>query len=175
MISFEFAEEQEQFRETLADFARKQLLPGYSARAAQARYQWREHRSLAEMGVLGIGLPEEFGGTGADDFISLGIACEEIAYGDINCAAAPLQAGLIGHQLATGGSRGLQERWLPRLIGGDVLVAIALTEPDSGSDAAAMRTVATPADGGYRLSGEKTAVSLIPFAEACIVYARAPG
>jgi cyclohexanecarboxyl-CoA dehydrogenase len=175
MISFEFSEEQQQFREALADFSRKRLLPGYAARAALAEYPWKEHRSLAEMGVLGIGLPEEFGGTGAADFISLGIACEEIGYGDVNCGVAPVQTGLIGHQLAAGGTRGLQERWLPRLINGDVLVAIALTEPDSGSDAAAMRTVATPQEGGYRLSGEKTAVSLIPFAEAVIVYARAPG
>lgn len=175
MISFEFDDEQLQFRETLTEFARKRLMPDYHRRAALDDYPWAEHKALAEMGLLGIGLPEEFGGTGRDDFVALGIACEEIGYGDINCAAVPVQTGLIGAQLAVGASRALQEEWLPRLIAGDVLISLALTEPESGSDASALRTVAVPVEDGYRLSGEKTSVSLIRFAEAAIVYARLPG
>jgi cyclohexanecarboxyl-CoA dehydrogenase len=73
------------------------------------------------------------------------------------------------------GSHAIQEQYLPSLIAGDVTVGIALTEPQSGSDASALRTVARPEPGGWRLSGEKTAITWACNAVAMLIYARAPG
>ncbi|HWD05791.1 MAG TPA: acyl-CoA dehydrogenase [Amycolatopsis sp.] len=174
MLSFSFTDEQQQFAETLAAFARKHLLPGYRDRAASTDFPFALLRRLGELGVLGIGLPENVGGTGSDDPILLGLAAETLAYGDVNLASAPVQAGLISAQLLHG-SEEVQQTYLPPLIEGRHTIAIALTEPGSGSDAAALTTAARPVAGGWRLTGEKTAISWACNASAAVVYARDPG
>lgn len=173
MVSFAFTDEQHEFQKILADFARKQLLPGYRDRAASTEFPFSLLQQLGELGVLGIGLPEEYGGTGVDDPITLGLATETLAYGDVNLASAPIQIGLIASQLASA-SPEVKEQLLPAMIEGRKTVAIALTEPGAGSDAAAITTVARPVDGGWRLSGEKTAISWACNASAALIYAREP-
>ena len=74
MVSFAFTDEQEEFAKTLADFSRRELLPGYRDRAASTAFPFDVLRKLGELGVLGIGLPEEYGGTGDDDPV-LGASC----------------------------------------------------------------------------------------------------
>jgi len=174
VISFSFTDEQEDFRRGLAQFARDVLRPGYRERASKTEFPWDIQRKLGSMGVLGIGLPEECGGTGVEDPILLGLAAETLAEGDVNVAAGPVQIGLIGSQLARG-SEAVRQQYLAPLIRGECTVAIALTEPGSGSDAAALRTIAEPVPGGWRLRGEKTAISWAMNAAAALVYARAPG
>jgi cyclohexanecarboxyl-CoA dehydrogenase len=174
MISFAFTEEQDEFRRGLARFAQDHLRPGYRERAAKTDFPWDIQRQLGSMGVLGIGLPEEYGGTGVDDPILLGLAAETLAEGDVNVASAPVQVGLIGSQLARG-SEAVRQQYLAPLISGECTVAIALTEPGAGSDEAALSTIAEPAPGGWRLRGEKTAISWAMSASAALVYARAPG
>jgi len=174
MVSFAFTEEQRAFAETLAEFSRKELLPGYRDRAASTEFPFGVLRRLGELGVLGIGLPEKYGGTGAEDPVLLGLATETLAYGDVNMASAPIQVGLIGSQLAQASDE-VRQRYLPPLVEGRETVAIALTEPGSGSDAAALTTVARPVPGGWRLTGVKTAISWACNAAAALVYARDPG
>jgi cyclohexanecarboxyl-CoA dehydrogenase len=174
LISFAFTEEHEDFRRSLAQFAHDVLRPGYRDRAGKTEFPWDIQHRLGSMGVLGIGLPEEHGGTGVEDPILLGLAAETLAEGDVNIAAAPVQVGLIGSQLALG-SEAMRQQYLAPLIRGECTVAIALTEPGSGSDAAALRTIAEPVPGGWRLRGEKTAISWAMNAAAALVYARAPG
>src|ERR1700761_64328 len=174
-LSFTFTDEQEQFRQAVARFARERVAPGYRDRSASDTYPMDLHRELASIGVLGIGLPDKFGGSGEEDPVTLGIACEELGGADVNLAAAPVVTGLTGAQLARGGSATVQERWLPGLIDGTEFVAIGLTEPEAGSDAAAMRTTATPVPGGWRISGQKNSVSHLHIAGATLVYARQPG
>jgi cyclohexanecarboxyl-CoA dehydrogenase len=174
LISFAFTDEQEEFRLTLARFAHDVLAPGYRDRASRIDFPWDVQRQLGSMGVLGIGLPQECGGTGVDDPVLLGLAAETLAEGDVNVASAPVQVGLVGSQLARG-SEAVRQEYLAPLITGECTVAIALTEPGSGSDAAALQTVAEPVDGGWRLIGEKTAISWAMNAVAALVYARAPG
>src|SRR6202034_774185 len=127
----------------------ERVAPGYLARASKASYPMDLHAELGALGILGIGLPEKFGGTGEEDPVALGIACEEIGAADVNLAAAPVTVGLTGAQLAKGGSPQIQERWLPAMIDGTELVAFGLTEPEAGSDAAAIRTTAVRVDGGW--------------------------
>src|SRR6201992_4080971 len=157
-ISFAFTDEQEQFRQAVARFARERVAPGYRDRSSTSTYPLDLHRELAALGVLGIALPEKFGGSGEEEPLTLGTACEELGAADVNLAAAPVTVGLTGAQLAKGGTPAVQERWLPGLIDGTEFVAIGLTEPEAGSDAAALRTTATPVPGGWRLSGQKDTV-----------------
>src|ERR1700743_2965082 len=167
MVSFDFTSEQSAFQKTLGDFSRKVLLPGYRDRAALTDFPFEILRQLGELGVLGIGLPEEYGGTGAEDPVTLGLATETLAYGDVNVASAPVQIGLIGSQLMHG-TEEIQQRYLPAMIEGRQNIAIALTEPGSGSDAGGLQTVPRPVHGGWALAGEKNAVSLARPCCACL-------
>ncbi|MGC4938507.1 acyl-CoA dehydrogenase family protein [Kribbella sp. DT2] len=175
MLSFAFSAEQEDFRRQLRKFAETELAPRYRERAARAEFSFEAHRQLADLGVLGIGLPEEYGGSGEPDPITLGLATEALAYGDVNVAAAPVQVGLVAGQLAWGGRQAVVQAWLPRLIAGEVVAAIAVTEPAGGSDVAALRTEAKKVAGGWVLNGEKIAITHATSAAVGLVYAREPG
>src|SRR5712692_11868172 len=114
MIDFAFTAEQEDFRQELRRFARAELAPRYRERAARSEFCWAAHRQLAELGVLGLGLPEKYGGTGEPDPITLGLATEALAYGDVNVGAAPVQVGLVAELLASQGQAAVAEQYVPR-------------------------------------------------------------
>ena len=124
MVSFSFSAEHQQFADVLGDFSAKELLPHYNRRAANTQFPFDAFAALGELGVLGIGLPEKFGGTGAEDPVLLGLATETLAAGDINLASAPIQVGLVGSQLLYASDE-VQERYLPTLISGQESLAIA--------------------------------------------------
>jgi cyclohexanecarboxyl-CoA dehydrogenase len=175
MISFSFTPEQNAFAAELRRFAAAELAPRYLDRASSAEFPWQAHRQLAEMGVLGLGLPERFGGSGDPDPITLGLATEALAYGDPNVAAAPVQVGLVAAQLASLAQDAVAERYVPRLISGEIVAAIAVTEPSAGSDAASMTASVRAVPGGWRLSGEKIAITNAACASVALVYARHAG
>jgi cyclohexanecarboxyl-CoA dehydrogenase len=174
-IAFDFTDEQEQFRSVVSRFARERVAPGYRSRARIAKYPMDLHAELGSLGVLGVGLPEKYGGTGAEDPVLLGIACEELGAADVNIAAAPVAVGLTGSQLAKGATPAVQKRWLPTVIEGREFVAFGLTEPEAGSDAASLRTTAAPVEGGWVINGQKNSVSHVEAASATLIYARTPG
>ena len=174
MVSFAFNDDHLEFAKTLRAFSDRELLPRYRERSAVTDYPFDALKQLGDLGVLGIGLPEEFGGTGEDDPVLLGLATETLAGGDINVASGPVQTGLVASQFKYCG-KAIQDRYLPPLIAGTETAAIALTEPGSGSDSSALRTTATPVDGGWVLRGEKTAITSAMNATTAIVYAREPG
>jgi cyclohexanecarboxyl-CoA dehydrogenase len=174
-IDFSFTDEHDQFRSTIARFARERVAPGYRERGSVAEYPMDLHGELGALGVLGIGLPEEFGGSGAEDPVLLGIACEELGAADVNLASSPVAVGLTGAQLAKGATPPVQKRWLPSMIDGSEFVAFGLTEPEAGSDAASLRTTAEPVEGGWRITGQKNSVSHLEAASATLIYARTPG
>ncbi|MTD12522.1 acyl-CoA dehydrogenase [Nakamurella sp. YIM 132087] len=175
MLSFAFDDEQEQFRKELVAFAAKELAPHYRRRAAVAEFPWDAHRRLGDLGVLGIGIPAEYGGTGDPDPITLGMAVEALSYGDVNVGAGPIYVGLVAAQIAAHGSAEVCGEWLPRIVAGTAMVAIAVTEPAAGSDVSGLLTTARQVPGGYRISGEKIAISHAITAQAALVYAREPG
>jgi cyclohexanecarboxyl-CoA dehydrogenase len=174
VISFAFTPEQEDFRKELRRFAESELAPRYRERAAQHEFPWPAHRQLADLGVLGLGLPQKYGGSGEPDPVTLGLAAEALAYGDVNVAAAPVQVGLVSAQLAAQAQDEVAERYVPRLIRGEIVAAIAVTEPSAGSDASNLAARARPAAGGWRLSGEKIAITHATCAAVALVYARHP-
>ncbi|MEW6473091.1 MAG: acyl-CoA dehydrogenase family protein [Actinomycetota bacterium] len=169
-MDFAFDSEEEAFRASVRQLARGELSPGYGQRASSTEFPWTELKTLGHAGLLGLGLPEVHGGQGPASHVVSGICCEEVAYADFNLAFLPFYSALVGKMLAKFGTEEVQRDFLAPLVAGDALVSFALTEPDAGSDAARLRTRIVPVDGGYRVDGEKTSVTILPHAQACIVF-----
>lgn len=158
-------------RETASRFAREKLLPAYQAREADGRIDRALLREMGSLGLIAPEAPEAFGGLGLGA-VAAGIVMESIAYGDFNLAYIQLNGSLISQIIAANAPPPMAREWLPRVVAGDALLAIALTEPRGGSDAAALTLRARKDGDGYRLSGEKTSISLADQADAILVFAR---
>ncbi len=163
------SEELELWRESVRSFAQSKLAAGYLDRALSDEFPWDLYRLLAAQGLIGIEIGSEYGGQGADH-LAAGIACEEVARSDFNIAYMVFSSTLSGSIIERYSP--LAGELLPRLIRGELKLCLGLTEPGSGSDAAAMAAVAERAPGGWRLRGEKTSVTGLPFAHMAIVFAR---
>jgi cyclohexanecarboxyl-CoA dehydrogenase len=171
-MDFEFNEDQLALRSMVRSFARERLAEGYLERAAKAEFPWAQHQEVAQLGLLSLLAGPEWGGEENPDYLMPGIAMEEIAYADFNISNCMLPPLIITSILREFGSPAMQEEWMPGLVSGTRMVALGLTEPGSGSDAAAMRTTATRTEHGWRLNGEKTSVTAIPFAEGAVIFAK---
>ena len=172
-MDFSFTPEQEAFRKTVRDWARTRLAPTYLERAKRGEFPRDIWQEMGRMGLLGILAPEEMGGQGADH-VTAGIAAEELGYADFSVAFFPL-AGAIGAEgLVQMASPEVQE-WGRRLIAGDAVIAVALTEPGAGSDLANITTKAEKVPNGWRITGEKSSISLVGGADAALVLVRMAG
>ncbi|MBM3664185.1 MAG: acyl-CoA dehydrogenase [Actinobacteria bacterium] len=132
-------------------------------------------RKMGELGLLAPTIPEEYGGPGLDA-TSLCLIVEEIARADAGLAVPiAVQAGLVASPLLRAGTEAQKQEWLPRLATGEVMGCYALTEPDAGSDTAALRTRAEADDDGWRITGSKQWISNGSIAEVFIIFARTGG
>ena len=166
-----FTEAQRAIRETAERFARERLAPGYMARDKSGVL---DRRLIAEMGALGLiapDLPEAYGGLGLPSVTS-GIALEAVSHADMNVGYVQLLGSLNGQVLARHGHPDVAAHWIPRLVSGEALFALALTEPRGGSDAASLTVSARRTNQGYVLNGEKSSISLADQADAALVFAR---
>lgn len=170
-MDFSLSEEQELLRTTVRRFAMERLLPNYREWERQERFPRELLPELAVLGLLGMNVGEKYGGQGVS-LTTSGVASEELSRGDFNVAYALLLSNLNGDILERHASEELKMEWLPAMTRGEKLVALALTEPGSGSDAAALRLRAERNGDDYVLNGEKTSVSLSTVADAAIVFAR---
>ena len=137
-MGFGFTEAQEMFRREVASFAQKELASGAKQRAKEEFINRRLHKRLGDMRFLGLNLPEKYGGQPAD-YISLGIVIEELSKVDSSISLyLPIEPVLCAILLQC--PEDLQQEWLPHIISGDKILCFALTEPDCGSDAAALKT-----------------------------------
>ncbi|HWD05715.1 MAG TPA: acyl-CoA dehydrogenase [Amycolatopsis sp.] len=171
-MDFGLTEDQASVRDAVRKFARDQLAPGYLARAKGEEFPWELHRRVADLGVLGLLAGPEHNPFADEDYVAAGLAIEELAYADFNIANAVIPVLLMSALIHRHGSPRVRADWLGRLVSGETFVGFGLTEPGSGSDAGALRTKAVAAEGGYRISGEKTSVTMLANAEAMIVTAR---
>ncbi|WP_131735482.1 acyl-CoA dehydrogenase family protein [Actinomadura roseirufa] len=163
-------DQRREFRDTLREFCGKEVMPGAAARDAGAEYPAGLISRLADMGLMGITIPEEYGGLGLDMTTQV-LAMEEIAYAD-----ASLGSVFAGHYLGMEtlrqfGSSGQRERYLPGLATGAFRVSFALTEPDAGSDIGRIRTRAAAGPDGWTLSGRKTFISNARESDGMVVFA----
>jgi cyclohexanecarboxyl-CoA dehydrogenase len=171
MLNFEFTEEQEQFRKILREFSKEELLPNYTKwdrEGITPRHLWKK---LGELGVNGLRIPEEYGGSGAD-CVTTGIAAEEIGRGDFNLTYAVMLNALIGEIIAKHGSEELKQEWLPQIASGDKIVGIAITEPAAGTDAGGIQSTAKLDGDYYVLNGEKSGISVATCGDAFIIFAK---
>jgi cyclohexanecarboxyl-CoA dehydrogenase len=164
-------DEQIQIRDTARRFARAKLAPGYQTREAEACV---DRALIAEMGALGLiapELPEHLGGHGMPSITS-GVIAEEIGYGDMNVAYVQILGSLNGAIIARHATPDLAAEWVQRIVSGQSVVAIGLTEPRGGSDAANLALSARRDGDHYVLNGEKSSISMADQADAIVLFAR---
>jgi short-chain 2-methylacyl-CoA dehydrogenase len=154
-MNYELTDEQELLRRTVRDFAESRVAPVAEQLDREERFPYELVSELAELGLMGIPIPEEFGGAGADT-VSYAIAIEELTRIDSSVAitvAAHTSLGTMPIYLF--GDDAQKQEWLPRLASGERLAAFGLTEANAGSDAGATRTRAALRDGQWHVDGSK--------------------
>jgi short/branched chain acyl-CoA dehydrogenase len=154
-VNYELTDEQELVRQTVRDFAVSRVAPVAEELDREARFPYELVAELADLGLMGIPIPEEYGGAGADT-LSYAIAIEELTRIDSSVAitvAAHTSLGTMPIYLF--GNEAQKQEWLPQLTSGTKLAAFGLTEPDAGSDAGATRTRAELHDGELVVNGSK--------------------
>jgi len=152
-------DDQRAFQETAQRFTREKIAPGYMKREAEARLDRALLLEMGALGLIGADLPERYGGLG-EPSVTAGLAIEALAYGDINVSYVPLLASLNGQIIARHASPELAGHWIPRIISGEALFCIALTEPRGGSDAANLALSARRDGDSYVIKGEKSSISM---------------
>jgi len=154
-VNFELTEEQQLLRDTVRDFAQSRVAPVAAELDRDERFPYELVAEMAELGLMGMPIAEEYGGAGADT-VSYAIAVEELTRVDSSVAitvAAHTSLGTMPIYLF--GSEEQKREWMPKLASGQALAAFGLTEPNAGSDAAATRTTAELRDGSWIVNGSK--------------------
>lgn len=170
-MQFQPTEDQQAFRETAQRFAREKLAESYQKRATEHVMDRVLIKEMGALGLIGSDLPEEFGGLG-ESSVTAGLIVEEIARADFNVSYVQLLGSLMGGMVAKYASEGIAKDWVPRVVSGDAVIGLGLTEPRGGSDAANLQLRAEKSGNGWRLNGEKTSMSFAAQADAAVVFAR---
>ena len=170
-MDFDLSAEQKLLQQTLREFAQGELMPHYASRDQDTDLPQALIAKLGAMGLLAPMVDARFGGSGLD-YLSLGIAHEEIARGDFNAAYVLLLSALVGAIIARSGDAHQQAAILPPICRGEIIPALGVTEPSGGSDAAHVKMQARRDGDSYVLSGEKTSISFSSSAGAALVMAR---
>jgi alkylation response protein AidB-like acyl-CoA dehydrogenase len=154
-VDFDLADDHQLLRRTVRDFAEKRIAPVAEELDREHRFPYDIVEALAELGLMGIPIPEEHGGGGGDT-LAYALAVEELARIDSSVAITVAAHTSLGTMpIFLFGSDEQKERWLPDLASGRKLAAFGLTEPDAGSDAGATRTTAELRDGSWVVRGSK--------------------
>ena len=159
------------FRDTAARFAVDVLAPAYKSTETAGIIPMEIRRQMGDLGLIGVEFPEEFGGLGLDHVAS-GVVIEAIAEGDFNAAYMQLLGSLCGAIVAQHASPEIAAALLPKVVSGENVIALALTEPQGGSDAASLSLKAVRDGDDYLLTGEKTSISMAEQADWAVVFAR---
>jgi butyryl-CoA dehydrogenase len=175
-MDLELTPEQKLLRDTARDLATKEILPRAADIDRAHVFPRAEVARLGELGLLGIMVPEQWGGAGMDA-VGYALALEEISRA---CASTgvimSVQSSLVCAPLVSSGTDAQRGKWLPDLAAGRKIGCFALSEPEAGSDAAAQRTTAVKKDGGWVLNGTKNFITNAPAADLMLVAANtAPG
>jgi acyl-CoA dehydrogenase len=171
-IHFDLSEEQRQFQELAHSFAEKEIRPVAPEFDEREEFPWDVVKKAAELGLMTYGLPEEYGGTGADALTQC-VVTEEMAWGCAGIATAIGGTGLCATPIVLGGNEAQKKKYLPRFSDTRKLTlgAYAITEPDAGSDVASMKTTAKKVSGGYVLNGTKHFITNGGLADIYVIFA----
>jgi alkylation response protein AidB-like acyl-CoA dehydrogenase len=171
-MNFEFTSEQQTFRDAVRGFAERHLHAGALVRAHSPEHPWDVARLMAEQGLLGITVADKDGGQGGT-LMDAVIAIETVAQ---VCprSADVVQAGNFGaiRVLAQYGTEDQKKRYLKRLLSGEGVICVGMTEPEAGSAVTDLKTAAMPDGAGYRVSGEKVFTTHAPYSDVMLTYVR---
>jgi len=165
--------EEEQMLQTMVrDFADRELIPRAKEVDEKQEFSWENWRGMASLGLTGVGIETEYGGSGAAGYRKVAIVAEEVARGDAGASVSVLAHLSLGtNTIYRFGNEEQKKRLVPSLASGTGIAAWALTEPGGGSDAAALQTTATERDGTYFLNGSKMFITNASVAESIVVFA----
>ena len=170
-MNFEFSEEQVLLRKTVRQFVDNEIIPHIAEWEAKGAFDPIIWERLASLGLMGVCIPEKYGGSGMD-YNSLAIVCEELERGDTAFrTAVSVHTGLNSMTILQWGTEEQKKKYLEPQAKGEKIGAFGLTEPGAGSDVAAMSTVAVADGDHYMLNGQKTWISLCDAADHFIVFA----
>jgi butyryl-CoA dehydrogenase len=171
-VDLDLTDEQRLIQETARDFVDAEIVPRARDNDRAARFDQEMATRLGGMGYLGAPVAEDYGGRDLD-YVTYGLIVEEIGRGDSSMrTVVSVQTSLVCGSIERWGTEEQKREWLPRLCSGEALGCFGLTEPETGSDAASMRTRAERTDGGWRLSGQKMWISLGNYAEVALIFAQ---
>jgi alkylation response protein AidB-like acyl-CoA dehydrogenase len=171
-VDLSLSDEQRLIQETARDFADNEIIPRARESDREQRFDLELVQLLGEMGYLGAPVAEEYGGRGLE-MTTYGLIVEEVGRGDSSArTVVSVQTSLVCGSIERWGTEEQKQRWLPKLCSGESLGCFGLTEPDTGSDAANLRTRAEKTDGGWCINGQKMWISLGNHAEVALVFAQ---
>ena len=168
-------EEERMISEVARDYAREKLLPRVVSAFAEERFDRDIMHEMGELGLLGVTLPEEYGGAGASH-VAYGLVAREVEAIDSGYRSAmSVQSSLAMYPIYAFGSDEQKTRFLPKMAKGEWIGCFGLTEAEGGSDPASMRTKAIKVDGGYVLNGGKYWITNSPVSDLAVVWAKLDG
>lgn len=164
-MNFEFTEEQNMLRNTVRNFVDKEIMPYIADWDRNGKADPSVMDRLSELGLMGVCIPEEYGGSGMD-YNSLAIVCEELERGDTSFrTTVSVHTGLNSMSLLQWGNEEQKQKYLVPQAKGEKVGAFGLTEPGAGSDVASLNSTATKEGDHYILNGQKTWISLCDTAD----------
>ena len=171
-MDFELTPEQREIQALAREFARAEIEPHAADWDREHRFPVELYPKLGELGLLGVCVPEEYGGAGAD-FVAYVLVLEELSRADAGVGVTvAVHTSAVTLPILRFGTDEQRARFVPPLARGESLGAFALTEPESGSDAGSLRTAAAAEDGGWRISGAKRFISTARHAGTFLLFAR---
>ncbi len=171
-LADQLSEDERMVADSARAYAQDRLQPRVRAAYREERVEPEIFREMGEMGLLGVTIPEEYGGLGAG-YVTYGLVAREIERVDSGYRSMmSVQSSLVMYPIHAYGSEAQKRKYLPKLATGEFIGCFGLTEPDAGSDPGGMKTRAEKTDGGYRLSGSKMWISNSPIADVFVVWAK---
>lgn len=165
-------DDERMIRDSVARFVSNDVVPLMAESFEHAQFPRKLIKQSAELGLLGLTLPAQYGGAEAS-YVAYGLVCQELERGDSGLRSfVSVQSSLCMYPIFRFGSEEQRMRYLPHMAAGEIIGCFGLTEPDSGSDPASMRTHAKKVDGGWLLNGAKMWITNAPIADIAIVWAK---
>ena len=172
MLEDQLTEDERLTRDSARAFAQERLQPRVIDAYREEEVAPEIFRQMGEMGLLGITVPEEYGGLGAG-YVTYGLVAREIERVDSGYRSMmSVQSSLVMYPIYAYGSEDQRQKYLPGLASGALIGCFGLTEPDAGSDPAGMKTRAVKTANGYRISGSKMWISNSPLADVFVIWAK---
>ncbi len=169
-MDFALTDAQRMLQEMVREFSEKEIKPRAAEIDRTDEFPWDLWKRMADLGILSMTLPSEYGGAGMDT-VSWAIAQEEMARGSVVVADIQLLSALMQKMILQNGTEAQKQKYLPALASGEKIAIIAQTEPGAGSDVAGIQTTARPERGGYVLNGTKRFLTCAMLADLAIVVA----